>query len=888
MNYEMGDLMEEIGAKHETSASGVSQQNGRAEKAIQDIMGKVRVGLYTLGRGLDLWAAAAKHVTHLMNRLPCFANEDAASPYFIRYGRHPDYREMQPFGQQCTAMFPKKKKKERRLSTLSIKGILIGYDEADGTRGYRVMSDRTGRVFVSPDVEFLDHLGKGNLLPDVHLLCDHGEDVEDQKQKGKQVSMEPEVPEEKVGDVHTTPTGDVLPDDDNIKMLPEPPVQTHTNRVQKPQDRVQTSSVQPEQKAVKVKSETVPRENAKMVQPARTPMKTRSQTRAKAKLPVSEPIKLPTPTRTKAKSAGKRKTPAKGSPRRSGRTKHVKGKYQFQADATKSGGEAESKDFDLSTVKTKTIIACINAVAGVTDLDKEAATIIEPDNHKEAVNDSEHGVEWIKAEKDQVRELLTNQTFKEVKLKDLPAGTRIVSSRWVYKVKPDEDGKVAVFKARIVARGNEYVHYDDTYSPVANATSIKMLLAIAVSLKLHLRQVDFKSAFLHAKRDKTMKKIYMRPPPGVDCPPGKVWLILRAIYGLPDSPLLWFKTLTEFLKTLGFKQSYADPCLLYRITKSEYTILTMVVDDILMASNKEKVLDEVVDAMKKKFRTKDLGKPEYVIGMHINYDREKQVLKLNQELYLETLAKKYGMENSRPVKTPADKGSQLKKDMGGEPTDKDYRSLVGSLLYAVNTRPDIAVIVSSLSKFNDCAQTGHWTAAIRVLKFLYHTRKICLTYRPKVKPGEETEVFGDSTWNSDEETSRSRDGFLSLFNSCAVSWRSRMQKLVTLSSCEAEYVAYGEAIKEALWLLQLAKELGFPQKHVTVKVDNQSAKRLAEHSMIRPRTKHIRMRYHWIREHVNRGEIKLEYVPTAENKADAMTKNLGREKMRQLMANVLE
>ena len=115
-----------------------------------------------------------------------------------------------------------------------------------------------------------------------------------------------------------------------------------------------------------------------------------------------------------------------------------------------------------------------------------------------------------------------------------------------------------------------------------------------------------------------------------------------------------------------------------------------------------------------------------------------------------------------------------------------------------------------------------------------------------------------------------------------------MQKLVTMSSTEAEYVAYGEAIKEALWLMYLSGELGFPQKHVTVNVDNQSAIKLAEHSMIRPRTKHIRMRYHWIREKVQNGEVKLVYVPTGENIADAMTKNLGRTKIQQLLGAYLQ
>ena len=114
MNYEMGDLMQKINARHQTAASGVSQQNGRVEKAIQDIMGAVRVSLHSACRGLDLWAEAAGHAAYHLNRMPCYANPDMASPYYMRYGRHPDYKRLQPFGQACAVMYPKKQSAEQK------------------------------------------------------------------------------------------------------------------------------------------------------------------------------------------------------------------------------------------------------------------------------------------------------------------------------------------------------------------------------------------------------------------------------------------------------------------------------------------------------------------------------------------------------------------------------------------------------------------------------------------------------------------------------------------------------------------------------------------------------------------------------------------------------
>ena len=171
---------------------------------------------------------------------------------------------------------------------------------------------------------------------------------------------------------------------------------------------------------------------------------------------------------------------------------------------------------------------------------------------------------------------------------------------------------------------------------MANTNTIKLLLAIAVTLGLHLRSIDFKTAFLHAVRGDDHKKVYLKPPKGAGCPDDKVWEILRALYGLPDSALLWHKTLVNFLLEKGFKQSGKEPCLLYKISESEFTLLTMIVDDVLLATVKTSHADEIVQQLSKKFWTKDLGKPEYVVGMHIDYDQDQQKLLLSQKLYLKT------------------------------------------------------------------------------------------------------------------------------------------------------------------------------------------------------------------------------------------------------------
>ena len=277
--------------------------------------------------------------------------------------------------------------------------------------------------------------------------------------------------------------------------------------------------------------------------------------------------------------------------------------------------------------------------------------------------------------------------------------------------------------------------------------------------------------------------------------------------------------------------------------------------------------------MKAKFHIVDLGFPEYVIGMHIEHDREGRVLKLNQKLYIKNIAEKFGANNVKPKLMPLDRNIKFQKDMNSPQTSNPYRELIGSLLYCILTRPDVATAVSILARYMEHPQIAHWNAAINLLSYLYRTKDKALTFKPdKVETGYEMEGFTDSSHHNCIDSAKSRGGFLVLFFKCLISWCSRMQSIVAQSSTEAEYVASNDAAKEIVWLRRMAEELGFKQKATKLSIDNLSAKSLATTQMTKRLTKHIKLRYHWVREQVAAGEIYLSYIPTKENLADAMTK----------------
>ena len=224
--------------------------------------------------------------------------------------------------------------------------------------------------------------------------------------------------------------------------------------------------------------------------------------------------------------------------------------------------------------------------------------------------------------------------------------------------------------------------------------------------------------------------------------------------------------------------------------------------------------------------------------------------------------------------------------MGSPLTTKPYRALVGSLIYATVTRPDIAVVVSKLSRYLEKPQEAHWKAGIRVLRFLLTTKERSLILAPN-KSEKQLATLSDSTWNSNPDNCRSRTGFAILFYGCLIVWKTKLQPHTTLSSTEAEYVALNAATKEAIWVMRLLNEMGMQIKIPTpVFADNQSTIALAKHNMAKPRTKHILLRYHWIREQIKNGTFVLHYIPSNENLADLFTKVLRQKQQAKLLANL--
>ena len=396
-----------------------------------------------------------------------------------------------------------------------------------------------------------------------------------------------------------------------------------------------------------------------------------------------------------------------------------------------------------------------------------------------------------------------------------------------------------------------------------------------------IHQMDVVTAFLNGKLD---EELYMQQPDGY-IKPGEEHLVCKlkkSIYGLKQSPRCWNKAFQEYMNSIGFNQSGADPCVYIR-TASTMTIVAVYVDDLILITKTVEEMQEVKKSLAAQFKMKDMGELHYCLGVSIEQDKDRKCLWMHQKQYIQNMIEKHELTEAKTASTPADPNVKLEKDDGvSKGVDQTtYQSIVGSLLYAaIATRPDIAQAVGVVSKFNLKPTEAHLTAVKRILRYLKGTADQALKY----EKSEDGALVGysDADWAGDLDDRHSTTGNLFLMVGGPISWASKKQATVALSTSEAEYVALSSATQEAIWLRRLLTDLGAVTNGPTMMEDNQGAIAIARNPVAHARTKHIDIRYHFVHEAVQEGTVDLCYCPTNDMFADLLTKSLPRGRLENL------
>ena len=383
-------------------------------------------------------------------------------------------------------------------------------------------------------------------------------------------------------------------------------------------------------------------------------------------------------------------------------------------------------------------------------------------------------------------------------------------------------------------------------------------MALSTQRGLELHQVDVHTAFLNGT---LLEEVYMKQPTGYERK-GEEHLVcrLKSIYGLKQSPRCWNTVLNAHLKRMGFSQSKSDPCIYVSGGENPFYI-GVCVDDLILAANDKAKMKKVKEELSSKVDIKGLGKLSYFLGMSIVQNQKEKETWIGQPAYTEKLLAKMGMSDCKPVKTPVDPGNRLVKAAEDEEAlDQPlYQSVVGGLMYlATCTRPDIACAVGMLARFSSKPNRSHWVAAKRVLPYLKGTMNFGLFY----SNGSGVVGYSDADWAGDMDDRKSTSGYMFQIAGGPVSWKSKKQDTVALSTAEAEYVALSSAVQECVWMRRLLSELGNPSGGpTTVLEDNQSAIAMARNPQFHGGAKHIDIKHHFVRERVSDGLIELKFCP---------------------------
>nr|GEY05190.1 ribonuclease H-like domain, reverse transcriptase, RNA-dependent DNA polymerase [Tanacetum cinerariifolium] len=440
----------------------------------------------------------------------------------------------------------------------------------------------------------------------------------------------------------------------------------------------------------------------------------------------------------------------------------------------------------------------------------------EPRNYKEA-SSNQKLIEAMKVELDSINR---NNTWE---LTTLPKGHKAIGLKWIFKTKKDANGNIIKHKARLVAKGYIQQHgkdFEEVFAPVARRETVRLLLAIAANNKWEIHHLDVKSVFLHGD---LKEEVYVIHPEGFikKQDNGKVYRLIKALYGLRKAPRAWNIKLDNTLKSLDFKKCALEQAI-YPTTSKDSTLL---------------------------------------IGVY-------------QSAYANKILKEAEMIDYNEALIPMDPGTRLTKVTEGTMVNStEYQSLIGCLRYPLHTRPDLSYYVGLLSRFMQEPRDQHMKAIRQVLRYVKGTKDYGITY--KHNGGNKIHGYNDSSYGVNTQEGKGTTSIIFYYGESPISWSTQKQATVALSSCESEFIAATAAATQALWLKRLLSMLTHSQKEkVTIQVDNKSTIALMKNPIFHGRSKHIDTKYHFIRECVEKEDIQVEFVNGEYQKADILTKAL--------------
>ena len=492
----------------------------------------------------------------------------------------------------------------------------------------------------------------------------------------------------------------------------------------------------------------------------------------------------------------------------------------------------------------------------------------DPTTFKEAVKSEK----WRQAMDQEMQAIERNDTWE---LMALPSGGKTIGVKWVFKTKFNENGEVDKYKARLVAKGycQQYgIDYAEVFAPVARLDTIRLVISLAAQKSWVIYQLDVKSAFLHGKIN---EEVFVDQPPGYEQKghESKVYQLKKALYGLKQAPRAWYSRIEAYFIKEGFtKCPYEHTLFIKTAGGGKILIVCLYVDDLIFTGNDQLMFELLKKSMMIEFDMTDLGRMRYFLGIEV-LQRTDDIF-ISQRKYAREVLERFNMNQCNSVHNPVVPGFKLTKDEEGVEVDSTfYKQMVGSLMYLTATRPDLMFIVSLISRYMERPTESHLLATKRALRYVKGIVSFGIFYK---KGGSEDLIgYTDSDYVGDQDDRKSTSGYVFLMSSGAISWSSKKQPVVTLSTTEAEFIAAASSACQVMWLRRILKSLNQVQSSPTVVYcDNISAIKLSKNPVMHGRSKHIDIRFHFLRDLVRDGLVEIIQCSTQEQVADVLTKPL--------------
>ena len=493
-------------------------------------------------------------------------------------------------------------------------------------------------------------------------------------------------------------------------------------------------------------------------------------------------------------------------------------------------------------------------------------SMIEPTTVDEALSDDG----WILAMQEELNQFQRNDVWDLV---PKPQHKNIIGTKWVFRNKLNEQGEVTRNKARLVAQGysqQEGIDYTETFAPVARLEAIRLLLSYAVNHGIILYQMDVKSAFLNGVIE---EEVYVKQPPGFEDIkyPDHVFKLKKSLYGLKQAPRAWYDRLSNFLIKNDFKRGQVDTTLFRRTLGKDILVVQIYVDDIIFGSTNASLCKEFSKLMQDEFEMSMMGELKFFLGIQIN--QCKDGVYVHQSKYTKELLKKFKLEDCKVMNTPMHPTCTLsKEDEGAKVDQKLYRGMIGSLLYLTASRPDILFSVCLCARFQSDPRESHMTAVKRIFRYLKGTTNLGLLYRKSL----DYKLIGfcDADYAGDRIERKSTSGNCQFLGDNLISWASKRQTTIAMSTAEAEYISAASCCTQLLWMKHQLEDYQIIANSIPIYCDNTAAICLSKNPILHSRAKHIEIKHHFIRDYVQKGILDIQFIDTENQWADIFTKPL--------------